>query len=159
GEQFCNAVNAHAPRKTLQHQFVFLNVHQEGGKRGTFKHRAFLRLYAMLFGGATDHFAHEIAVVADVAVHFAAAQAIERRLRNVNVAALDQFAQEAEKKIGQQRANVAAVHVGVGHQDNLVITQFGGIEIVLADAGAKRGDDGPNFFVAQHLVVARFFDV
>ena len=34
-----------------------------------------------------------------------------------------------------------------------------GIEIVLADARAERGDDGANFLVAQHLVVARFFDV
>ena len=34
-----------------------------------------------------------------------------------------------------------------------------GVEIVLADAGAERGDDGANFLVAQHLVVARLFDV
>ena len=34
-----------------------------------------------------------------------------------------------------------------------------GVEIVLADAGAQRGDDGANFLVAQHLVVAGLFDV
>ena len=113
----------------------------------------------MFFRGAAHHFAHEFAVVADVAVHFPAANAIERRLRDVNVTALDQFAHVAEEKCEQQRADVAAVHVGVGHQDHFVVAKLGGIEIVLADAGAERGDDGANFFVAEHFVVARFFHV
>src|SRR5262249_52985423 len=34
-----------------------------------------------------------------------------------------------------------------------------GVKIVFADASAKRGDDGANFFVAQHFVVAGLFDV
>ena len=54
---------------------------------------------------------------------------------------------------------MAAVDVRVGHQNHFVIAQFGGVEIVLADAGAERGDDGANFFVAEHFVVARLFDV
>ena len=52
-----------------------------------------------------------------------------------------------------------AVHVGVGHDDDLAVAQLGGIEIVLADAGAERRDHGANFFVAQHLVVAGLLDV
>jgi len=64
-----------------------------------------------------------------------------------------------KEKSEQQRADVAAVDVGVGHQNNLVIAELAGVEIVFADAGAERGDDGANFFVAEHLVVARFFDV
>jgi len=65
----------------------------------------------------------------------------------------------AEEKRQQQRADVAAIHVRVGHEDNFMVAQLAGIEIVLADTGTERGDDGANFFVAQHLVVTRFFDV
>ena len=34
-----------------------------------------------------------------------------------------------------------------------------GVEVVLADAAAERGDHGADFFVAQHLVVAGLLDV
>ena len=54
---------------------------------------------------------------------------------------------------------MAAVHVRVGHQNHFVVAQLAGVEIVLADAGAERRDDAANFLVAEHLVVARFFDV
>ena len=46
-----------------------------------------------------------------------------------------------------------------GHEDDFVVAEFGGVEIVFADAGAESGDDAANFLVAEHLVVARFFDV
>ena len=84
---------------------------------------------------------------------------VQRRLRDEHVAALDQLLHVAEEEREQQRADVASVHVGVGHQDDLAVAQLGEIEIVLADAGAERGDHGADFFVPQHLVVARFFDV
>ena len=101
----------------------------------------------------------KFALVADVAVHFAALHAIERRLGDIDVSALDQLAHVAEEKRQQQRADVAAVDVRVGHQNHFVVAELVGVEIVFADAGAKRGDDAANFFVAQHLVVAGFFDV
>ena len=65
----------------------------------------------------------------------------------------------AEEERKQQGADVTSVHVGVGHQDDLAVAQLGGIEIVLADAGAERRDHGANFFVAQHLVVTGFLYV
>ncbi len=34
-----------------------------------------------------------------------------------------------------------------------------GVEVVLADAASERGNHGADFLVAQHLVVARLFDV
>ena len=51
------------------------------------------------------------------------------------------------------------IHVGVGHDDNLAIAEFGEVEIVLADARSQRGDQGANFLVPQHLVKARLLDV
>ena len=138
---------------------VLLHVEQECGELGAFERDAFLGFDDVVFGGALHQFAGEFALVADVAVHLAALHAIQRRLRDVDVAALDQLLHVAEEKREQQRADVAAVHVGVGHQDDFVIAQLAGVEIVFADAGAERGDDGANFFVAEHLVVAGFFDV
>ena len=40
-----------------------------------------------------------------------------------------------------------------------MVAQLCGVEIILAYAGAERSDDGANFFVAEHLVVPRLFDV
>ena len=62
---------------------------------------------------------------------------IERRLRDVDVAALDQLRHVAEEERQQQRADVRAVDVGVGHQDDLAVAQLGGIEVVLADAACR----------------------
>ena len=73
--------------------------------------------------------------------------------------AQNQLVHVAEKKREQQGADVRAVHVGIGHDDDLAVADLGGVEIVLADARAQRGDHGADFFVAQHLVVARLFDV
>ena len=98
-------------------------------------------------------------VVLDVLLELALLDAVQRRLRDVDVAALDQLLHVAEEERQQQRADVRAVHVGVGHQDDLAVAQLGSIEVVLADARAQRRDHGANFFVAQHLVVARLLDV
>ena len=113
----------------------------------------------MVFGGALHEFAGEIAFIANVALALAALDAIERRLGDVHVAAFDQFLHVAEEESEQQGADVRAVDVRVGHQNDFVIAELAGVEIVLADAGAERGDDGANFLVAEHLVVASLFDV
>src|ERR1700682_45985 len=64
-----------------------------------------------------------------------------------------------KKKGKQQGSDVAAVDVRVGHQNNLMVAELAGVEIVFADASAARGDNGANFFVPEHLVVACLFDV
>jgi len=113
----------------------------------------------MLFGGALHQFAREIALVANVAVHFAALHAVERRLGDEDIALFDQLAHVTEEECEKQGANVAAVDVRVGHENYFVIAELRSVEIIFADAGAESGDDGANFFVAEHLVVTRFFDV
>jgi len=61
----------------------------------------------------------EFVFIANIAVRLAALDAIQRRLRDVDVFAPNQLRHVAEEKSEQQSANVAAVHVRVGHQDNL----------------------------------------
>ena len=51
-----------------------------------------------------------------------------------------------------------AVHVGIGHDDDLVIAELFDVEL-LADARAERGDDGLELVVAVDLVGARLFHV
>ncbi len=139
--------------------FVLLNIEQEGGEASAFQAYAFLGLHDVVLGGALHQFAGKFAVVADVAFGFAAFHAIERRLRDVDMAAIDELLHVAEEESEQQGTDVRAVDVGVGHQNNFVIAQLAGIEIVLTDARAECGDDGADFFVAEHFVVAGFFDV
>jgi hypothetical protein len=56
------------------------------------------------------------------------------------VAVFDQLRHLAEEEGEQQRADMRAVHVGVGHDDDLVVAQLVGCRTRPADAGAERGD-------------------
>src|ERR1700675_333033 len=97
--------------------------------------------------------------VADVAFGLAALYAIERRLRDINMAAIDELLHVTEEKSQEQGANVAGVDVGIGYQNYFVIAELAGVEVIFTNAGAEGGDDGANFFVAEHFVVAGFFYV
>ncbi|MCY1230553.1 hypothetical protein D9M72_429670 [compost metagenome] len=75
------------------------------------------------------------------------------------MAALDQFRHLAEEEGEQQGADMGAVDVGVRHDDDLVIAQLVGVELVLADRGAECGDQRTDFLARQHLVEARTLDI
>src|SRR4029077_14787849 len=141
------------------HLVVLLNVEQELRECAALERLSVLAFDDVLLGGALHELAGEFALVADVAIHLAALHAIERRLRDIDVAFINQLAHVTEEKGEQQRANVAAVHVRVGHKNHFVIAQLRRVEIIFADAGAERGDDAADFFVAEHLVVAGFLDI
>ena len=83
----------------------------------------------------------------------------QRRLRDVDVAAINQLGHLAIEERQQQRANVRAVNVGVAQQDDATVAQLCQVEIVFADAGAERRYHRANLRVREHLVVARFLDV
>ena len=59
----------------------------------------------------------------------------------------------------QQRADVRAVDVGVGHDDDLVDSAASSRSNSSLDAGAERRDDRADLLVAEHLVDARLLDV
>ena len=80
-----------------------------------------------------------LALVRRVASDLAGADAIERRLGDVEVAGLHDLGHVAVEERHQQGADVRAVDVGVRQQDDLVVAQLGEVE-GLADAGAQ-GDD------------------
>ncbi len=94
----------------------------------------------------------------DVGLLVTLLEAIERRLRDVDVAGLDQRPHVPEEEREDERADVRAVHVGVGHDDDLVVARLRDVELV-AEAGADRADHGEDLVVGEHLVDARLLDV
>jgi hypothetical protein len=84
---------------------------------------------------------------------------VERRLGDVEVAALDDVGEVAVEERQQQRADVRAVDVGVRHDDDGVVAQLADVVVVGADAGAERGDQGDDLLAGEHLVDAGLLDV
>jgi hypothetical protein len=84
----------------------------------------------------------ELVVVLDVHLVLAVLDLVERRLGDVDVAAFDEFGHLAVEEGEQQGADVRAVDVGVGHDDDAVVAQLFGLVVFLADAGAEGGDQG-----------------
>src|SRR5699024_5464507 len=76
---------------------------------------------------------------------------VERRLGQVYVSALDQRFHETEQQGQKQCADVLAVDVGIGHEEDLVVPQLLGVE-VLVDTGAQGGDDGLDLGVLEDPV-------
>jgi hypothetical protein len=111
--------------------------------------------------------------VLEVLLFFSDLDLVQRRLGDVDVAALDQLGHLAVEEGQQQGADVGAVHVRVGHDDDAVVTQLVDVEVVgpalafgcvfvgagFADAGAQGGDEGEDFVAGQQLFVAGFFHV
>ena len=84
---------------------------------------------------------------------------VQRRLGDVDMAAFDEFGHLPVEEGEQQGADVCAINVGIGHDDDAVVAQFFRVEVVFADAGAECGDEGADFGGAEHFVKACFFDV
>ncbi|MPM16070.1 hypothetical protein SDC9_62444 [bioreactor metagenome] len=84
---------------------------------------------------------------------------VERRLSDVDVAAVDQFRHLAVEQGQEQGSDVRTVDVRVGHDDDAVVTQLFDVEIVLADARAEGGDQRDDLFGGDQLVETRLLDV
>ena len=97
-------------------------------------------------------------LVLEILLGLAARHFVERRLRDVEMAALDDLRHLPVEEGQQQGADMGAVHVGVRHDDDLVVAQLLDVEL-LADAGAERGDQGADLLAGEHLVDAGALDV
>jgi len=115
--------------------------------------------HAHVLDAQLDQHPRQVPVVVDVALLLLALDLVERRLGDVDEAALDQLRHLPVEERQQQRADVRAVHVGVGHDDDLVVARLLDVELVVADARADGGDHRADFLVAEHPVEARLLDV
>src|SRR6185503_2648150 len=110
-------------------------------------------------GGALDQEGVELALVLDVGFALAPLGAEQRRLGDEHVAVLDDLRQLPVEEREQQRADVRAVDVGVGHDDDAVVAELLEAEVFRADAAAERGNHRLDLVAAEHLVEARLLDV
>ena len=97
-------------------------------------------------------------LVVDVTLDLRAAgilllQAEDRRLGDVDVAEVDELGHIAVEERQQEAADVRAVDVGIGHDDDAMVAGLLGVE-VLADVGADRGNERADGVGGQRAVQA-----
>ena len=94
----------------------------------------------------------------DIAFRIALFDEIERRLGNVNIAALYHRPHVPIEERQQQRANMASVNIGIGHADDFVIAELGFVKIRI-HARTERGYHAFDFRIAENFVQTGFFNV
>src|SRR5258708_6490134 len=117
-----------------------------------------MELQHRIFQAAGDEIVLERPLVLEILLRLAARHLVKRRLRDEKMAAVDDLAHLPVEEGEQQRADVRAVDVGIRHDDDLVVAQLVGIELV-AYPGSERRDERADFLAGQHLVHARALDV
>ena len=159
-------VVAHQPVDQILHACAFLiflgqgdaDQAAGGGVHGRFAQLAGVHLAQTLEAGDVDLLALErgalqlgaVGVVAGVERLGADGQAIERRLRQIQMPAPDQIGHFLEEEGHQQRGDMRAVHVGVGHDDDLFVAQLGRVAI-LACAAAHGQRQVGDLLILQDL--------
>ena len=82
----------------------------------------------------------------------------QRRAGNEDVPLLDELAHLAEEERQQQGANVLAVDVGIGEDDDLAVADLANVFDVF-DVDADGGDERRNLLVLQQFLEPGFLDV
>ena len=98
-------------------------------------------------------------LILDIDLRLTARDFVERGLGDVEVAAFDQFRHLAEEECQDQRADMRAIDIGIGHDDDLVVAQFLDVELIPPDAGAQCGDQGTDFLAGEHAIKPGALDV
>ncbi len=98
-------------------------------------------------------------VIFDVLFLFAFLHFVQRRLCNIDVAAFNDFRHLTVEEGQQQRTDVRAVDVRIGHDDDAVIAQLVRVVFVTTNAAAQRGDQRRHFLRREHFVETRFLNV
>src|SRR5436305_3718610 len=101
----------------------------------------------------------EFEIVLDVRLLLAFLDLVQGRLRNIDVAALDQDRHLAIEEGEQQRAYVTSIDIRICHYNYTMIPQLIHVEIVAPDAAAQRRDECSDFRRREHLVEASLFDI
>src|SRR5665811_923 len=104
------------------------------------------------------HDLRELPVVVHPLLTFATADAKERWLGDVDVAFANERLQVPVEECEEQCANVRTVNIGIGHDDDSMVAEFGKVKL-FAHRCSKSGDDGTDFIVLKHLVEPRLFHI
>src|SRR5215213_7301750 len=100
----------------------------------------------------------QLALVVDVVVLAVVRHLEERRLGDVDVAGFDQLGHVPEQERQDESPNMASIHVGVGHDNYLVVADLIQVE-ALPHPGAYGGDHGLYLDVGEDLVHVGLLDV
>ena len=84
---------------------------------------------------------------------FGPLESVQRRHGHIHVTSGDHRAHVAEEQRQIQGCDMRAVHIGIGHDDDLVVADFVQVEI-LAVTAADRGDQRFDGFRLHHAVKA-----
>lgn len=98
-------------------------------------------------------------LILEVDLGLATRHFVQGRLRDIEVAVLDQLRHLTVEEREQQRADVRAVNIRIGHDDDLVVAQFIDVEFIAANSCAERHNKVTDFLTAQHPVKPGAFDV
>ena len=85
-------------------------------------------------------------------------EAVERGSGQVDATEFNQGCHVAEEEGQQQGDDVLAVHVGIGHEDDLVVAELIDIEF-FTKTGAQGADKGLDGVGVKGAIQARFFNV
>src|SRR6266545_1049872 len=83
----------------------------------------------------------------------------KRRLGDEEPPRLDDLYHVAEEERQQQRPDVRAVHVSVGHQDDFVVAELRDVELFGPDSRPQCRDQQPDFLVREDLVIASLLGI
>src|SRR5690554_3021070 len=88
---------------------------------------------------------------------------VEWRCGNIDITIFDERTHVSKKEGENQRIDMTAIHVGVSHQYNLVVSQFFDVQllgvILRSNANAQCSVDVLDLLALQHLVWHRFLHV
>src|SRR5690606_1060973 len=83
---------------------------------------------------------------------------VERRHGHIEMPAANKLRQLPIEEGDEKRGDMRAVHIGVGHDDDLVVAQIF-FAVVVPGAHAQRKDQITDLLVLRHLGAARAYDV
>jgi hypothetical protein len=99
------------------------------------------------------------AVVLEVTLLLALPDPVQRRLCYVQMSTFYQLGHLPIEEGQQQGADMGAVHVRIGHDDDAVVAQLVRVVFLAADAAAERRDQCTDFGRCEHLVEPGLLDV
>src|SRR5699024_3915216 len=93
-----------------------------------------------------------------VSHHLTLTNLIQRWLGDINISCINDRTHVSVKQCQQQGSNMRTIDIGIGHDDNFVISSFRNIE-VFSKTSTHSCKEGSDFFVSQNLVHRGLFNV
>ena len=119
--------------------------------------QAFVALERVAFARFLDAL-RQLLVVVGIEDFAALLHLVQRRHPNIHMPPSDELLHVTEEESEQNGADVRAVLIGIGEDDDFVVFEVGEVEI-LVDGCAERGNQRAELLVAQHLIQPLLFGI